>query len=130
MAPRARVRWLAANLAAAATVAFSVLYLLGFYAGITFRGAALLAIFLSVASFLLSLRIRSVSVAVMLTLAGLLIQIPPVQAIAEAGTVAYPGPILGVVFFVPILILGLVKAATGLRVPKTEARDSKILRRV
>ncbi len=123
MASSAKVRGLAANLAAAATVALSVLYLLGFYAGITFRGAALLAIFVSIAAFLLSLRIRSVSVAAMLMLAGLLIQIPPIQAIAEAGTIAYPGPILGVIFFIPILILGLVKAATSLRASKTEARD-------
>ena len=125
---RSEVRRYAANLAAAATLAFSVLYLLGFYAGITFRGASLLAIFLSIAAFLVSLRIKSVSVAAMLTLAGLLIQIPPLQAIAVAGTIAYPGPILGVVFFIPILILGLAKAWTSLSASKHEARRLEDIR--
>jgi hypothetical protein len=66
--------------------------------------------------------LRSGAVAVLLVIAGLLRQIPPLQAILEAGTIAVPGPILGAIFFAPVLVLGIVKAAAFLR---SEPRSEK-----
>jgi hypothetical protein len=79
------------------------------------KAASVFAIILSVVAFVLSVRIRSSAVAGMLVLGGILMLVPPVQAIAEAGGVSFPGPILGVIFFAPLLVLGLVKAALNSR---------------
>jgi len=37
--------------------------------------------------------------------------VPPVEALAAAGAVVIPGPILGVMSYAIILVLGVVKAA-------------------
>src|ERR1035437_5343743 len=109
-----RTRLIAADVVAAVTLVFSLFYTLGFYypslAAYTGRESALLAIILSVVAFILCVRIRSGAVAGMLIAGGIIMQIPPVQALAEAGAVVVPGPILGVISFAIILILGIVKA--------------------
>jgi len=74
----------------------------------------LVPIFLSVVAFALCVRIRSPAVAGMLIAGGVIMLIPPLQAIAQAGMIAVPGPIFGVISFADILVLGLVKAV-GLR---------------
>jgi hypothetical protein len=113
-----RARLIAAGLAAAVTLLFCSLYTAAFYdpglAPYTGRVSELVPIFLSIVAFILSLGIRSPAVAGMLIAGGVIMQIPPLQAIAQAGAIAVPGPIFGVISFVDILILGLVKAV-GLR---------------
>lgn len=109
-----RARKTAAELAAALTLLFTLVSTVGFYepslVAYTGRGYGLLAIILSVAAFALSLRIRSPVVAGMLVSGGVLMQVPPVQAIVAAGMIAVPGPVLGVMSFAIILVLGLIKA--------------------
>jgi hypothetical protein len=113
-----RVRLIAAGLAAAVTLLFSSLYTAAFYdpglAPYTGRESELVPIFLSIVAFALCVRIRSPAVAGMLIAGGVIMLIPPLQAIAQAGMIAVPGPIFGVISFLDILILGLVKAV-GLR---------------
>jgi hypothetical protein len=113
-----QARLIVADFSAAVTLLLSALYIARFYdpalpSLATFTGgggSALLAIFFSIVAFVLSLRIKSSAIAGMLIVAGVMMQIPPLQAIAEAGKVLVPGPILGVVSFAPILLLGAVKA--------------------
>ena len=113
-----RARLIAAELAAAVTLLFCSLYTAAFYdpglAPYTGRESELVPIFLSVVAFVLCVRIRSPAVAGMLMAGGVIMQIPPLQAIAQAGVIAVPGPIFGVISFADILILGVVKAV-GLR---------------
>ena len=110
-------RLTAAELTAAATLVLASLYTARFYdpripsiATYTGAGTSLLAIMFSIVAFALSIRIRSRVVACSLIVGGVVMQIPPLQAIAEAGVIAVPGPILGVVFFAPVLVFGVVKA--------------------
>lgn len=113
-----KARLIAAELTAAITLFLAVLYVARFYnptlpALATYTGgagSALLAIFLSIATFVLSLRVRSPAIAGILIAAGVLMQVPPLQAIAEAGAILIPGPVLGVISFAPILVLGVAKA--------------------
>ena len=79
-------------------------------------------IFLSIVAFALCVRIRSPAVAGMLIAGGVIMLIPPLQAIEQAGAIAVPGPIFGVISFADILVLGLVKAV-GLR--KREALGTR-----
>lgn len=123
-------RLTASELIAAATLVLASLYTARFYdpripsiATFTGAGTSLLAIIFSIFAFVLSLRIRSRVVAGSLIVGGVLMQIPPLQAIAEAGAVAVPGPILGVVFFAPVLMFGVVKA-TGLRRTEVKRRTT------
>jgi len=113
-----RVRLIAAELAAAVTLLFSSLYTAAFYdpglAPYTGRESELVPIFLSIVAFALYVRIRSPAVAGMLIAGGVIMLIPPLQAIAQAGAIAVPGPIFGVISFADILVLGLVKVI-GLR---------------
>jgi hypothetical protein len=119
MSSKNRVRLLAADAAAALTLILAASYFLNFYGALgpnfAAKGASIFAIVLSIVAFVLCVRIKSYPVAGMLILGGILMQIPPVQAIAEAGGVSFPGPILGVIFFAPLLVLGLVKAALNPR---------------
>jgi len=121
-----RVRLLAADAAAAVALTLAALYFLRFYgvvgAEFAVREASVIAVILSIVAFVLCTRIKSSAVAGMLLLGGILMQVPPVQAIVEAGGVSYPGPILGVVFFAPLLVLGLVKAALNARQKPTGER--------
>jgi hypothetical protein len=50
---------------------------------------------------------------------------PPVVAIAAAGAIAFPGPILGVISYAIILVLGIVRAV-GLRRTKDYPSESDI----
>lgn len=113
-----RARLISAELAAAVTLLFCSLYTAAFYdpglAAYTGRVSELVPIFLSVVAFVLCLRIKSPAIAGMLIAGGVIMQIPPLQAIAQAGAVAVPGPIFGVISFADTLILGLVKSV-GLR---------------
>jgi hypothetical protein len=115
---RTRARLIAAGLAAAVTLLFSSLYTAAFYdpglAPYTGRESELVPIFLSIVAFALCVRIRSPVVAGMLIAGGVIMLVPPLQAIVQAGTIAVPGPIFGVISFADILVLGLVKAV-GLR---------------
>ena len=116
-----KARLAAGQLMAASTLLFSSIYFADFYdpglpglAAVAGKGVGLLSIFLSIAAFVVSLRIKSPAIAGMLVAGGVAMQVPPVQAIAEAGAIAVPGPILGVNSFAPVLAIGLVKAY-GLR---------------
>jgi hypothetical protein len=117
-----RVRLIAAELAAAVTLLFSSLYTAAFYdhslAPYTGRESELVPIFLSIVAFALCVRIRSPAVAGMLIAGGAVMLIPPLQAIVQAGMIAVPGPIFGVISFLDILVLGLIKAS-GLRKRET-----------
>jgi len=121
-----RPRLVAGEFAAAVTLFLSAYYAVRYFEPslpALAKGITIIAIVLSVVAFVLAVRVRSPAVAGMLIAGGTLMQIPPLQAILQAGTVAYPGPILGVVFFSPILILGLVKAA-GLRAKVSKERTA------
>ena len=126
MVARLKARQVAGQAAAAVTLFLCALYGANFYdpglVGFSVRGGTIAADVLSAVAFVLSLRIRSMSIAGMLTAGGLVIQVPPVQAIAEAGAVSVPGPIFGVIFFAPILVLGVIKAV-GLRKASPEGAD-------
>jgi hypothetical protein len=116
---RNRARLIAAELAAAVTLLFSLLYTAAFYdhalAPYTGRLSELVPIFLSIVAFALSWRIRSPAVAGMLIAGGIIMQIPPLQDIAYAGAIVVPGPIFGVMSFADALVLGVVKGITTLR---------------
>lgn len=101
-----------AQVMAGATLLLALIYTAGFYdsAMRVGRGTTLFAIALSILAFGASLKIRSGLVAGVLIASGAIILIPPVIAILDAGAVTIPGPILGVIFFSPILVLGVVKA--------------------
>jgi hypothetical protein len=77
------------------------------------KGTTLVSLGLSVVAFVTTLKVKSHLVGVLLTISGLIIIIPPVSAIIADGTITYPGPILGVVFFSPILALGIAKLVTS-----------------
>ena len=136
-----KVRLLAAELAAALTLLFSLLYTVGFYeatlAAYSGRGSGLLAITSSVVAFALSARIRSPAVAGMLVSGGVIMLTAPIPAIMEAGMIAYPGPILGVISFGIIIIFGLVKAidlrgreGSGASAPQSAPAEPGIARAV
>ncbi len=66
---------------------------------------------LSVAAFVLSLRLRSYIVAGLLVATGVMGMIPGWIALGNFTVIAFPGPILGVIFGLAILGLGI---ATGI----------------
>jgi hypothetical protein len=113
------VRLTIALVIAGVALLFSVIYVVGFYvptfATYSGRGSGLIVIFSSISAFVLSFRLSSPAVAGMLVIAGIFMQVPPVQAIIEARTIAVPGPILGVIFFAVVLVLGVVKAVGAFR---------------
>jgi hypothetical protein len=110
----ARFRLVLSIIFALGTLFSSSVYSLTYYhiipAGLS-RGSAVIAIILSVIAFALCVRINSKVVGGALTMAGILILLPPVQAIISDGRILVPGPIYGVLFFCPVLILGMVKLA-------------------
>jgi hypothetical protein len=109
------------------TLILAVLYPLGFYGvGVAVRGSTILSVVLAAVAFLLALKIRAPLVAILLSIGGIIIWIPPLAAIIAQGTVLIPGPILGVVSFSPIFILGIVKLATSYR-GRTVKGSSRIL---
>jgi hypothetical protein len=118
-----RVRLVLSIVFAFGTLSVSSLYAMSFYhlipPGLD-KGSSIIAIILSVIAFVLCLRIKSYVDGVVLIMAGIVMQIPPVQAIIGDGRILIPGPILGVIFFCPILILGLVKLATSRAAPSAK----------
>jgi hypothetical protein len=119
-----RFRLLLSAVFALGTLFVSSLYTFAYYhiipEGLS-KDSAIIAIILSIIAFVLCIRIKSYAVGGLLTLGGILMQIPPVQAIISVGTIAVPGPILGVIFFCPVLILGLVKLARSTTTPAATA---------
>ena len=114
----ARARLILGQVLAGLTLVFALIYTLSFFdaslAASTGRGYALAAIALSIVAFVACVKLRSVLVAGILTLSGIIMMVAPVEAIAAAGAVVIPGPILGVISYSIILVLGVAKAA-GLR---------------
>jgi uncharacterized protein YacL len=106
-----RVKFVVSIILALGVFFVSSLYVLTFYDLVPpslDKGSSIIAIVLSVIAFVLSFRIKSYAIGGLITLGGILLQIPPVQAIIAAGGIVIPGPILGVIFFCPVLILGLI----------------------
>lgn len=106
-----RLRLAIAKVAAVATLAASTAYIIGFYDSslVVGRGTTLAAIFLAVLAFALSVRIKSLFVGMLLTIGGILMQVPPALAIIAERAVEIPGPIFGVISFTPVIILGVTK---------------------
>jgi hypothetical protein len=113
-----QARLIVGQVLAGLTLLLAVIYTIGLYdatlAVSAGRGLSLAAIALSVAAFVACVRLRSSIVAALLILGGIIMIVPPFAAIAAAGTIVIPGPILGVMSYAIILVLGAVKAA-GLR---------------
>jgi hypothetical protein len=76
------------------------------------------SIVLAIAAFVTALRMRTAIVAGSLVAAGVLTLLPPVMAIAVEGVIVVPGPIFGVISYLPILGLGVAKA---IRMKKTRS---------
>jgi hypothetical protein len=113
-----RIRLICALVISVITLLLALLYVLKFYDSsltISVKGSALIAIALSVVAFVTALKLRSPLVGVLLTIAGMLMFVPPVSAIVADGTVTFPGPILGVISFSPIIVLGIAKLITTSR---------------
>jgi hypothetical protein len=113
-----RIRLICALVISVITLLLALLYVLKFYdssLAISVKGSALITIALSVVAFVTALKLRSLLVGVLLTIAGVLMFVPPVSAIVADGKVTFPGPILGVISFSPILVLGIAKLITTSR---------------
>jgi hypothetical protein len=124
-----QIRLILAQVISGLALLFALLYTIGFYdsslkVSIAGRGSTLFAIFFAVVGFVLALKIRAPPVATLLTLGGIVIWIPPLGAIVSAGAILFPGPILGVISFSPILGLGIVKFLTTYMSKKAEKTRS------
>jgi hypothetical protein len=75
------------------------------------------AVILSAAAFVISLRRRSIVVAAMLGLTGIMVIIPALAATSYFAAVVFPGPIIGVFFGLGVFRMG---AAKGVGVAKRE----------
>lgn len=110
------------RLVIAIAVAVAALIMASFYTG-NFLNKSLLpsvgrisglsAIGLGISAFVLAIKLKSIVVAGLLIAAGAIIMVPPVTAISEVGTIIFPGPILGVIAYSPILGLGISKIMTS-----------------
>ncbi|SRR5579863_3696474 len=125
-----QLRLIFAYLTSGATLALALVYTVAFYDS-TFkflagRGLTLYAIALAVVAFVAALRLRAIVVALFLTLAGLAIWVPPIDAIILEGAIRVPGPILGVIFFAPIFGLGFAKFVTVYRSKKELRKDNHL----
>lgn len=112
------------------TLLLGLSYTIGFYdssLALNVQALTILAIILAAISFVAALKIRVPLVATLLTLGGIIILIPPLNAIVSDGAISIPGPILGVIFFSPILILGLVKFATNYRSRKKSESGKELV---
>jgi hypothetical protein len=118
-----RRRYMLAQLLAAATLAFALVYTVGFFSKsldiASERNSAFAAIGLSVAAFAMAIKIRSMVVAGLLTASGIIMLTPPIEALAAVRVILIPGPILGVIFYAPILGLGIAKAVTSTMMKRT-----------
>jgi hypothetical protein len=118
-----QIRLVLSEVISGVTLVLALLYTIRFYdssflATLTVRGETLVAIALAAISFVLALRIRAPVVAGLLTLSGIVILIPPIGAIISDRAILIPGPILGVIFFSPIFVLGIGKFFTSYRKKK------------
>jgi hypothetical protein len=113
------------------TLLLGLFYMIGFYdssLALNVKGLTILAIVLAAISFVSALKIRAPLIAALLTIAGIIIWIPPLNAIVTDRAILIPGPVLGVIFFSPIVILGLVKFATNYRSrKKSESQGTQLL---
>jgi hypothetical protein len=64
-----------------------------------------------------------VVVASFLILAGLMMWTPALATIIAEKAILYPGPILGVISFSPMVILGIAKFFTSLKVPRIKDKE-------
>lgn len=111
------------------TLLLGLSYMVEFYdssLALNVRGLTILAIILGAISFVAALKIRASLVAILLTLSSIIILIPPLNAIVSDGTISIPGPIFGVIFFSPILVLGLVKFTTNYRTRKKSETEKEL----
>lgn len=92
----------------------------GFAAGTALNISSLV---LSAAAFAVSWKKRSFVVAGLLAVAGIIYMIPGVVALASINLViVVPGPILGVIFGLAVLGLGVAKGATSARTARAIVR--------
>jgi hypothetical protein len=75
------------------------------------------AIVLAVAAFVLSLKQRSFLVAGLLAASGIIFMIPALIATGYFAVIVFPGPILGVIFGLAVLGLGVAKGVGAARAP-------------
>jgi hypothetical protein len=75
------------------------------------------AIVLAVAAFVLSLKQRSFLVAGLLAASGIIFMIPALIATGYFAVIVFPGPILGVIFGLAVLGLGVAKGVGTARAP-------------
>lgn len=75
------------------------------------------AIALAVAAFVLSLKQRSFLVAGLLAASGIIFMIPALMATGYFTVIVFPGPIIGVIFGLAILGLGVAKGVGTARAP-------------
>jgi hypothetical protein len=67
------------------------------------------AVVLSIAAFVLSLRNRSIVVAAMLGVTGIMVMIPAMAATGYFAAIVFPGPIIGVFFGLGVIGMGVAK---------------------
>ena len=114
----AKIKLVIAQVLAGVTFA---LVLTNTLAGVQILVAGLAAVFgisaiaLSVAAFVLSLKKRSYMVAGLLAAGGIIFMIPAVTALGDFSVVVFPGPILGVLFGLLMLGLGVAKGVMTAR---------------
>lgn len=103
---------LAAGLAAAA-LALSFTNMIGGLALLQTAALAtafvISAVVLAAAAFVISLRRRSIVVAAMLGVTGIMIMIPAMAATGYFAAIVFPGPIIGVFFGLGVIGLGVAK---------------------
>ena len=80
------------------------------------------AIPLAAAAFVVSWKQRSFLVAGLLAASGIILMILPLAALANAAVIVFPGPILGVIFGLVILGLGVAKGITTAKTAVVAAR--------
>jgi hypothetical protein len=80
------------------------------------------AIALAAAAFVVSWKQRSFLVAGLLAASGIILMMLPLAALANAAVIVFPGPILGVIFGLVILGLGVAKGITAARTAVVAAR--------
>ena len=98
-----------------------VMVVINLMAGVQILVAGLAAVFgigtiaLSVAAFALSLKKRSYVVAELLAATGAIAMIPALTILGDFSVIVFPGPILGFIFGLMILGLGVAKGAMTAR---------------
>ena len=115
-----------AKLVAIGLVALTITSTVGFLtrtlpvSGATMIG--FIVIGLSIVSFLLSLRLKSSMISLLLIASGVIIMIPPIMAILATRVIIFPGPILGVIAYSAILGLGIAKSISSAKMATKVAK--------